>query len=76
MLKHLFIFTLTLLVSNSNLFAQEDLFISPIDGREMTTTPDGKIRIILTLNEGYIDKPIHFYVQWFDLDDGWKAVGN
>ena len=75
MLKHLFIFILALFGSTSNLFAQEELFISPIDGREMTTTPDGKIRIILTLNEAYIDKPIHFYVQWFDLDDGleWKS---
>jgi len=75
MFKHFFIITLTLFGLNSNLFAQEDLFISPIEGREMTTTPDGKIRILLTLNEAYIDKPIHLYVQWFDLDDGleWKS---
>jgi len=75
MFKHFFIFTLTLFGLHSNLFAQEDLFISPIEGREMTTTPDGKIRILLTLNEAYVDKPIHLHVQWFDLDDGltWKS---
>jgi len=75
MFKYLFVFTLVLFGLNSNLLAQEDLFISPIDGREMTTTPDGKIRIQLTLNEAYVDKPIQLYVQWFDLEEGleWKS---
>ena len=72
MFKHLFIFTLALFVSTSPLFAQEAPFISPIDGREVTTTPDGKIGINLNINEAYIDTPIQLYVQWFDLDDGLK----
>ncbi len=70
MCKHFFIVTLALFVSTTTSFAQEDSFISPIDGWEMTTTPDGKIGINLNLNEAYMDQPIQLYVQWFDLDDG------